>query len=233
VNVTDEYFQGTAIPNSTLDYWSSWNNGEDVVVDGSGTWTINLPEGVIVPGFWIEVAESDEDGDRTNVRWELQNPIIVVIRDDNKIHGNQWESESPVSVYIYHDGETISVFNETVMTNTDGNFDLRVSDYSDYTMVAGDRIVVSDVTSTKEHIVTSLTMTEVNVTDAYFRGTAIPNSTLDYWSSWNNGEGVVVDGSGTWTINLPEGVIVPGFWIEVAESDEDGDRTNVKWENVE
>lgn len=68
---TANYIQGTATVDTTFDYWSSSENAKGAVVGSREIQTIDFPVGVLVPGYWIEVSQSDGDGDRTSDQLEM------------------------------------------------------------------------------------------------------------------------------------------------------------------
>ena len=228
VNFDDGSIQVTGTPGSKFDYQTISENAEDVVLDDNGTWTIYLSVGDLISGFWIEVSQSDDDGDLSVDRWEIAYPSITVFKEFNKIDGHNWLSDSIVNIEIYDDTLT-HIISKTLTTDINGNFGLGNS--ADL-VVVGNKIVVSDKISSREHIVGDLVITEVKVTTKYIYGTVTPGSTLEYSTSSDefNSDSIVVDIEGNWNIYLSGEILIPGFSVVVSQFDVDRDRTCVKWE---
>jgi len=89
----------------------------------------------------------------------------------------EWPSDSEVYVKLYQGGTDTLVFNDTLTTYADGNFDINISDYS---ILAGDKVVVFDGTSYKEHILNRLAIAIVEFTANYIQGTTTVDAAFDY-----------------------------------------------------
>jgi len=228
VNFDDGSIQVTGTPGSKFDYQTISEYAEDVVLDDNGTWTIYLSVGDLISGFWIEVSQTDDDGDLSVDRWEIAYPSIAVFKEFNKIDGHNWLSDSTVTIEIY-DGTSQLGDEYSLTTDSNGNFALEVSSAE---VTVGYKIVVYDEISSKEHIIGDLVITEVNVTTKYIYGTVTPGSTLEYSTSTDefNSDSIVVDIEGNWNIYLSGEVLIPGFSVVVSQFDVDRDRTSVKWE---
>ena len=246
VDIDADVVSGTAEPGSTVwvDVNTDWGDGSgrQVVADESGNWTadFSVPGDQdweqpfdIGPGVQVSANQSDEDGDATWAGMRIPNPSFTVSPQDDSFSGGEWAPDSQVTITIGDVGDPD--FEMTAGTDGEGNFG---TDPVVYDVLAGDLVTVTDGVATKTHVVTALTVTDVDVEADTVSGTAEPGSSVwvDVSTDWGDGSGrdAVADEFGNWTVDFsvagPEDWqqpfdIGPGTQVSANQSDEDGDST--------
>lgn len=106
-----------------------------------------------------------------------------------------------------------------VIFNFSGIFDVK----------PGDIVRLTDGTTTKEHAVAALSVTEVDAETDKVKGTGVPGMTLDVYST-NVGRQVTVESNGTWTADYSGDLdLVEGLTGDVQFHEEDLDGTRFVW----
>lgn len=243
VDVDADIVSGTAPANERIQAWTCWSDGcanRWETVDGDGHWSANFSipgdEGGeeqtadLVPGSWVDAGEWDADGDNTAINWYILNPRFEVRPAADSVAGWEWQPNANVDIRV--NGDYVA----TAQTDPGGYFNIIVGETFD--LVSGSNVQVSDGVSSKDHIVTSLSITSVNVDTDLVYGTTAPNGRIqaevcgpNYCvSRWET-----VDGDGNWSadFSIPGDEpgeeqtfdFVPGNGLDSREWDEDGDNT--------
>ena len=161
-----------------------------VEADVNGDWFVDFS----VPGdaegeqdvFDIEVDTGgsaeipDEDGDSTHRGWYVEEPPtpnFFVRPDGDELWGSEWFGGPEVTVTIYDAFGTLA--HEATFPTEDGEF----YEELDFNVVPLDYIVVTDGESTKDHVVTELTVTDVDVDADMVHGIATPGAEVFVGSS--------------------------------------------------
>jgi hypothetical protein len=243
VDIAADTVSGTAEPRSSVwvDVNTDWGDGSgrEVVADDFGDWTADFsvagPEEWqqpfdIGPGVQVGASQSDEDGDSTWAGMRIPNPGFSVRPADDSVWGWEWTPSSLVTITIGDVGDPI--FEMTAGTDEWGNFG---TDPVGFDILPGMLVTITDGVSTKTHIVTSLTVGDVDVDADTVSGTAEPGSAL--WVDVNGGESgrqVTADGEGNWVADFSVAGgedwqqpfdIGPGAEVGASQSDADGDST--------
>ncbi len=182
----------------------------------------------------------DGHGDATQVEWFVEepkhfNPFFFVSTEYNDIWGHGWDQEVELTITIGDFGSPD--FQDTVFTDEGGSFDLWEIGFN---IEAGQLVTVTDGTITKEHIVTSIAITHVDIDANTVSGVANPGSEVHVGIGGENApqRNVTADSSdGTWTADFSEAIgdepweqaydIGPGTYVYAMELDDDGDGTHI------
>ena len=114
------------------------------------------------------------DGDRTEVWWQTLQTSFTVDPVHDQVWGSQWTPGDVITVSIA--GVSGGPWTETA--DGSGDFHLDLSGF--YDVASGDDLTVSDEgTHTKDHTVTELAVTGVNVDTDTVSGTAQPDSLVN------------------------------------------------------
>jgi hypothetical protein len=223
---------------------------ELVEVANGGTWTADFTEDVdIGPDAWGNAAQRDVAGNGTVVDWRGEYaPIFDVRPVQNDLWGWDWQLgreitltvEDPVSGIKHEHTQT---FEPLFWHDPSGSWILQIE--PEFKLQAGQLVTMTDGVATKEHTVTDLTVTTVDVNADTVSGTATPGSEVevggtsqDAWAS----RLVVAGADGRWTADFSvQGAedfeqdtldLVPGAHGWTIQRDEDGDGTAVDWPPV-
>ncbi len=232
--------RGTAAPGSLVEVfiWAGWQgpiHELKVIAESNGDWTASF--GFPIGQDQIYVWQMDQDRNRTVI---IRDPLpyFNVFREENRISGSYWEPNSSVTVTI-HDGASL-VFEESVNVDEYG-FSLEPGSYQ---IQPGNLVTVTDGVVTKEHLVTPLTITEINLENNTISGTASP----DYFVMVGIGvSGPYVQSLGTqpgpngvWNLNFDQVwdygeekyvdfSLRPGHQGGAWQTDHEGDQTVIRW----
>jgi hypothetical protein len=260
IDKDNDTVSGTAEPGSLVEVLMCNEFGcatRNQMADDQGNWTAGFAQPGdepfeqdtrdLVPGSNGWAQQTDEDGDRTHIWWNVPNPTFSVRLTEQQVHGYQWPLGNTVTLTIDDPANGPGVdYSATTTSEVDPwnpeqtwlGFDLNGA----MVLQAGLLVTMSDGDTTKTHTVTNLVVTGVDVdTDIVF-GTADPGSWLKVNACNNNGCGdrqVWPDAAGNWTANFA----VPGAedWeqtlVDIAEGskgetwqgDEDWDDTQYGW----
>jgi putative cell wall-binding protein len=221
-----------------------------VEVDADGGWVADFSEEVddhgdgwgqtydIGPGTHGHANERDEDQDGTFVDWHLANPHFTVDAASDQLWGHEWPADTELTVTIT--GGDPDPYQATWDTSEWGDFHQHLDDFD---VEPGQTVTVDDGSTAKTHVVTALTVTEVDTEHHTVSGTT--DSGDDAWvhvSAWNqhgHADRRVPVEDGAWTAEFatpgPEDWeqdtldLVPGTDGNAHEHDEDGDATHAGW----
>ena len=198
----------------------------------TGDWMMTFATSPLTSGLNGSVYVTEpglNDGDRTEIWWSTPFPTFTVHPESATVWGSEWAPASTITVTLIDvDGETV-LDSFTMTSDTEGTFNPTEFDSFDVPVLAGHTVEVTDGTSTKNHVVADLTITEANAATDTISGTANPGAWIGMWIHYTAiGLGMNADESGNWLFDL-SGLydLVPGTGFGVSESDEDGDRTQV------
>ncbi len=245
VDPDNDTVSGTAAPES----WVSVHVfGADVhrhvKADEHGDWIADFSVAVgpepredahdIMAGDNGNAQQEDEDRDSTFVNWRVDQPNFNVDPHHNNLWGHEWPAGAELAVTIGSPSDPD--WEDSTHANEWGDFDLDVRGFN---IQAGDLVSVTDSITIKEHIVTYLTITEVNPDDDTISGTAAPDSWIfvDVFDEHVYRD-VQADGDGYWTADFS--VVAGGhgggiYNLDVGsegnahQRDDDGDATFVNW----
>ncbi len=245
VNPDNDTVSGTAVPESWVSvHVYGANVHRHVEADEYGDWIADFSVDVgpepwddaydIRAGDEGNARQEDEDRDSTFVNWRIEQPRFTVSPQHNNIWGHEWPVGAELTVTIGNPDDPD--WEDSVHANEWGDFHLDVWGFD---IQPGNLVAVSDGVTTKEHIVTSLTITEVNPDEDTVSGTAAPDSWVHVWvhdehvyrdvqanehGVWKADFSVDAGGHGGGTYNLDA-----GSDGGAGQRDEDGDETLVNW----
>ncbi|HRJ58868.1 MAG TPA: PxKF domain-containing protein [Anaerolineales bacterium] len=229
----------------------------NVYVDSNGNWLADFSvpghdddETVfdIRPGSGTGVYQIDEDGDATNVDWNLPYPPTFQVRANwDLVEGSGWILGDTVTIDVndpftpqeidYSDTATVGVAdwdpNQTWFSIQTNNYDLK----------AGDTVTVKDESITKQLLVTDFRITDVDLDTDRVYGKAEPGQYVHVWTCWHDipcvNRDETADANGDWFSDFS----IPGeqdweqetanlqaeSWIDSSVSDWDGDLVMSGW----
>jgi hypothetical protein len=237
---------GTADPGSEVHVWV-WVDptycGEDVVADGSGDWTADFSGACdMIPGSFGGASQQDGDLDETYIRWSVLIPRIEAQPEDDGVEGRDWPEGATVHLCVddtsfavdpTDPGQCDIFYCASVVPTSFGSstylwFDLSRS----HDLAGGEYITMSDGATTKEHRVTNLDVTGVDLSADIVFGVADPGSDVkvDVWSCSGCIQNVVADGSGDWQADF-SGIadLDVGSGGLASQFDADADETIESW----
>ena len=189
-----------------------------VTADGSGNWSadFSVASGAedwaqpfdIGRGTEGEASQYDDDWDATSIPWRVLDTRFGVCAEDNGVWGSDWPANSTVDITIGEIGGPD--YTTTADVNEWGDFGTGL----EYDVTAGETVTVSDGTTTKTHVVTSLVVGGVDPDTDTVWGTAEAGSDVKvdvYNMAWRT---VVADGAGDWSVD---------FSVPAAEGEGDGE----------
>lgn len=265
INPDTNIVSGTTNTGGSVDIWICDENNCVVrkePVDQNGNWSANFGE----PGdeggeedtfdiqsyTWVDAAQYDQERDSTQVNWSVSNetnPVIIVRRDDNSVFGFYWPQGALLELEI-DDPETSKTPDYTasqVFAGPDGwenGFELE----GIFDIEPGYLVTLSDGNTTKQHTVTSLAVTDIDIDADTVSGTGYPGSEIhvgtisDDDGSNEASRNIYVDSNGNWLANFATPVdpsqgisgigtydIRLGTGSSAYEIDEDADATSVSW----
>ena len=236
---TDEVF-GTSDPDVSLWVWIHESAVSlPATADTNGDWSVDFSSDYdLVPGTGGGVAESDDDGDQTQIDWRVPDPQFRVDPVGDQVWGGDWLPNGMAYVSAYAGacpGAMVDLIGEVMVpTDGEGGFHADLAGAS-LDVEAGDCIAVTDTATLKDHTVRLLTVTEVDVDGDVVLGTAALGSSV--WaniheSGFDDVEAVAgVDlgsGVGGWDVWF-DGLIEEDTEGYVYQPDDDGDATELQW----
>ena len=261
VDPSTDIVSGTAAPNSALGVEiGGVLNGpmRFINADPSGHWSVNFSiagpaprEGTfdIIPGTSIWNAQSDNDGDCISDYFtvpEAANSFIIVQPNEDRVFGSAWpvgallelEIDDPATPQSpdYTDSQ---IFFES--DNWGNGFELSGL----FDIQPGHLVTVSDGTTTRQHTVTHLAVTNIDVDADTVSGTGYPGAMIHVGTVCDDtgcaSRNINVDESGIWIADFSVPVIGhgdagmafdlhPGMGSGAYEFDADEDATNVSWQ---
>ena len=205
-----------------------------VVAGSDGEWTAEFSEAVgdepYESAFDIsgevtgEARIIDLTGDNTMLYWHYQETKFSVYVEEDLVSGYGWAAGAAINITVGDDEY------ETAADN-DGFFE------ADVEVSAGDSVEVTDGITAKEHVVTTLQLTEANRDTGLITGTADPG-TMVFIELLEPADGygpptlvaeadVEADSDGEWFIDFDQ-EIGDSITIYIMQEDDDGDRTSVQ-----
>jgi streptogramin lyase len=231
VDVVADTVFGRAAPGTDVEVWVHDDGNLTVAADGSGNWTADF-SGLTDLTYQSNGGsqQTDPDGDSTSVWWAK--PQFQVSPDDNWVGSwNRWIPGSIISLTI-EDGAGV-VYSDSQTADTHGEFSFNVWSID---IVTGHLVTVSDVTTTRSHTVTALTVTNIDTAADRIHGTANPDAQVGVWVNlFDEGSHrrVTADSDGNWMADFsnaadgePAFDITEITRITAREFDDDGDSTN-------
>ena len=234
---------------------SRWVTG-----DGAGHWIANYglpgvppdgPETVdLQQGSTGWMAEYDLDNDQTWRNWRVPNPYFQAKMSSNEVHAYEWPVGVTVTMRIDDPGtpSPIDDFEEQVVIvapwNPAETFAQMRPWMRNFSLAPGMTVTVSGAGYTKTHVITHLTVTQVDAVLDRVRGSANPGASVDVGHVCDMTgcaiRRLTADGSGNWLADFaaPGGPspdeqlifnLVPGTSSEAREYDADGDATTREW----
>ena len=220
--------------------------------NSDGTWSVDVSvagpgEDVcdIKPGSAGEMRQVDINRYSTMEDWNVSNPNFNVRPNTNQIEAFQWamgdhlilEIDNPTTT---EDPDYITSQTVTGVADWDpGQTYVLFNLSGEYQVKIGDKVSVSNGTTTKATIVTNLAFTNIDINADMVYGVAAPNQTVNIWTCWQNEPCInrdeTVDQFGNWVTSFAvpgeqdweqqTADLRPGSWIDSSISDEDGDST--------
>jgi hypothetical protein len=237
---------GTADANLTFNFesYSPSNIQRQFTSDSSGKWslTFDTTELDLEPGAYGWITKWDDDGDSTVRYWHVPNPKMTASITMNSVYGYDWPLGHTVTLTIDDPSNGTGV-DYTGTTTVVGNEDRTYAwfDSISFDILPGQLITLTDGSTTKELVVQSIAVTEINKDTDIVKGTAPASSNLLVYaceSETSSCYGVNVDADidGNWSVDFSTIFhpvdIVNSTYGYVSLFDTDGDETEVEWSLV-
>ena len=151
VDLETEIVNGTADSGSVISVWAdnvSCPDGVNPSIETttvSGVWEVDFStiSCDIYPGSTVFVNLNEDDGDYTEVRWDVPNPRIEVNPFLNRVKVRELLPDTDVTL-------TIGTYHDTLTTDQDGYVEFNTSP-AFFDIVPGQVVVVTDGTNTRTH----------------------------------------------------------------------------------
>lgn len=178
--------------------------------------------------YWqnVGVAYTGPDGHWISNAFFTPMPTFVAYVP-GAIEGYEWPMDSTITIDI-NDGEySAQAVSEQQPGSPEGMTRVLFELWRDnFSIEAGDHIVMTDGFSTKEVVVTNLAVTDMNLGARTVSGTYDPASEPWVWLYGQDGQVPVLDpAAGTWTATFSE--LPPGAWGGATQWDADDDGTSL------
>ena len=217
----------------------------NVPVNSTGTWSLDtrpsdsLLKRTLKPGLLVNMSFADEDGDWIEYSQTIPQPRFAADFDSNTVIGWDWPLGATVSVTIDDpvDGTDIDFSATTTIIGHNYNPHF-VLDLGAFQLAPGQIITVTDGVTSKNHIVSSLNLTDIDPDTDVVTGSSDTSGTLKSWICDRKGciykrTTQIIDGS--WTVDfahtgeeywqIDKFDIVPGTQIFFQQADDDADFT--------
>ena len=247
VDATADVITGTAPAGAAVDVHAcSQLECETIVVtaDGSGAWTASFTLDIQTE-FGGAAQIHDADGDTTYRGWQLQDPYFGVDVANEEMWAVNWPAGETLTFQVFADqskndllwADTMTVFG-TPWQNTEAGYRF----WDGFDIQGGQCFTVTDGVTSKDLVVSSVIITDVDPFDDTYAGTvdpAIPEDVGTEVCAWartaDSNQGVELcampDGdTGEWIIDFTGvGDIIPGDHLAVYQRDLDDDETSHSW----
>lgn len=240
------FIEGVAEPLSWFNAWYDGIGGGQDQADADGRWTGDLSGGgtPLPPGASGGFEQFDDDSDSTVAFWRVNWAETYTDPKHDTIEGSDWPNGALVHITIEDTTTGTSPDYEATVTADGGFFGTQgLEDMID--IVPGMVVTATDGDYVKTHVVTPLTVTDVQADTDIVAGHAEPFTQV-WIRVWPEDWGmevqrmVTVDGSGHWSVDLtdPDGSPLPegrGCDLQLGtagtanQGDEDADFTTVPW----
>lgn len=245
IDFDNDVVAGVTDPNRNMWVFVHGENGvmKDIQSDFSGNWSVDFTEDYdLEPGTDGSLKVFDDDGDQTHADWRVPNPAFGVRANEDRLEGWEWPLGSTVTIEVDDpstpdDPEPVTITVE--VAPWDPNQTWFEYYFDGYDLKAGDAVIVSDGTITKQLTVSDYSITGYDLGLDTVYGVADPDQYIHVWTCWQDKPCVdrdeMADESGNWSTSFAvpgeqdwEQVTAdlrPGSWIDSSVSDEDGDQT--------
>jgi hypothetical protein len=197
------------------------DNGIALPIDDEGNWSATFDE--LLPGSWWTIIQSYPDGNEVRETFRVPEPQISAHPAYNFIEGHEWTPGGEVEVMIDDpaNGEGVD-YTQTAIASENINYlyDTRVQFALAFDLKAGDKVTMTDGQYTQTMIVSSLKVTDFNLSAQTVYGVGDPGSEV---LIADNGMVVPVDEEGNWSATLTG--LLPGSWWTVVHVYPDRNQT--------
>ncbi len=193
-------------------------------------WTVDLSPYDLVPGENGAAAQYDDDGDGTWIEWQVPNPRFDTHPVDDRIEGFDWPIGTSVNLNINNGEHTDSgVVGVAPWDSNQTYVEFDLSGAHD--LLPGDEIVLTDGVTTKEHVVTDLTVISMDDVLNIVSGTTTAPFDVEVWAHADseNSHQAVTPVAGVWDADLSPYDLSLGEDGAAVQYDDDGDTTWVDW----
>ncbi len=230
IDVASDTVSGRADPGADVDVWVHDGGSRTVTADGSGNWTADFSVGPDITDLTAfsdgGSQQNDADGDSTGIWWSAVRRFGASPVHDWVNSWNPWVPGTTVDLSIEVGGSV--VYTDTQTTDASGNFHFNFG--GNFDLERGQKVIVSDGTTTKEHTVFPLFVDSVDVAADTVSGRADPGASVDVWVNDGGNRTVTADGSGNWTADFfGDTDITYASDGGSQQNDVDGDVTDVWW----
>ena len=252
IDVENDLVTGTTDPDRDIWFFIHDDiDGKQLQSDSSGNWSVSFAgEYDIRPGTEGSLKVFDDDGDKTHADWQVFNPTMDTYPANDRVEGWEWPEGTTVDLEIDDPATPENPdYADAVIVESSDWHPLAETwiigfDFQDlYDLKAGDIVTQTDGVITKLHVVTELTITDVDLDNDIVSGMANPDSVIYIWIHLESGQvrrDEVADLNGSWSVSFAvpgdsdwdrgTADIQPGTRILAGQSDDDYDWTMYRWD---
>lgn len=235
INVDADTVSGTSDPGTLIEVLISEASGMwpsvETTTNSSGAWLADFTgKADIRLGDEIFAEREDENGNRTQIYWQIPNPYIAAMIGQTGLYGNDWAPDTLINLTI---NDTLEF---TAQSDSRGYawFNLYNPLSPPLYISAGDKLVMTDGIDTRTHYVADLSITDYDLVANTISGTADPNQDVNIYARGVNNSGslvVTANSSGLWFADFDGYVdIGPDSYLHAQQYDAEGNFTNtVMW----
>ncbi len=254
IDLKNDKVYGIATHDENIHLWVSDHENTNISLDvhGNGEWDFDYCDNEtggneqclinLLPGYFLDSTEMDEDGDRTFFGRYPLTPNLLVRANWDTLDIYEYAAGVELSLNIY-DHQPLeepiysATLSGTVTTPWDENRTWLSLDLSGvFDIQPGQIITVDDGIRAKSLVVTPLEITEIDLQNDIVYGIASPDDTIHLWVSDHENTTRAVDAiDGKWVVDYRQtGTgedeqftfdLLPGHFVDSSDMDEDGDRT--------
>jgi len=254
VDAAADTASGTAAPGSDVyvDFkWDSNARRHEVAAD-DGSWMANFarpgdepgeePTFDISPGLELHITQRDDDGDGTAYYWRVPNPRLFVEPNEDNVLGMEWPVDAVVVLEIDDPATPTNPDYTASQIVEPGDWEPRFELQGLFDVQPGHRVTLSDGNITRQHLVTHLAVTNIDIEMDVVAGVANPGAAIHVGTICDErgcaARNVTTDENGNWRADFSvpgshpgdSGTfdIRPGSGSAAYEGDDEG-ATKVNW----
>jgi hypothetical protein len=226
IDVSTSTVLGTADADKQVYVWVKDAGGIWLTPAPDGSWTAEFAPFSFVPGTEGGATQPDAAGNATQVSWHTLNPVIQAFPDQDKVNANDWPIGTVVSMTINGSPPYTATVGASSWDPYGTAAEFRVENYDTQ---AGDEISMTGGGITRSMIVTSLTITNIDASNATVSGMADKDKVFHVWVNGGSDFYITPDSDGKWTADFKPFVFVPGTNGGAQQTDEFGNYTQIDW----
>jgi oligopeptide transport system substrate-binding protein len=226
IDVISSTVSGTADTDKQVFVWVNGAGGMWITPNPDGTWSADFAPFSFVPGTEGGATQPDSGGNTTQIGWHTLNPVIQAFPDQDKVNANDWPIGTEISMTINGSSTYTAKVAASSWDPYGTTAEIRVEDHD---IQAGDEISITGADITRSMTVTSLQITNIDVSSGTVSGIADADKIFHVWVNGGSDFYIAPDIDGKWTANFSPFVFVYDTNGGAQQTDEFGNYTQVDW----